>query len=100
MTPAIYNYPSHVLGDTILAKQFSTDFNLTGATVFVVFSNNIQRIVPPVTIVDRVNGVFLIEEFRPLSVGRYIYDIKFTFPSGVIRTYVKGSINILSNKPE
>lgn len=100
MTPGIFNYEDHVLGDTILRKQFDISKDLTGATVFAVFSSNFQRIVPQVTIADEINGVFFIEQFSPLCVGEYIYDVKFTFPDGVVRTYMRGSINILPNNPE
>lgn len=99
MTPGVFNYENHVLGDTILRKRFRIDTGLVEAKVMAVFSNGIERIVPKITIADETRGIFFIEEFKTNFEGKYIYDIHFTFPCHFVRTYIKGELNILPNKP-
>jgi len=100
MIPGEYNYTDHVLGDTVKAVNFDISENLTGATLLCVFMNNNERIVADVTVTNAATGLFTIEAFTPLYAGDYIYDIKFTFPDDVVRTYIKGTLTILSNDPE
>jgi len=100
MTPGEYNYADHVLGDTVKVVAFDINKSLVGATVVCIFMNNNERIVADVTVTDAANGLFEIGEFTPTCEGEYIYDIKFTFSDGVVRTYVKGTLNIISNRPE
>jgi hypothetical protein len=48
-----------------------------------------------ITVVDAPNGIFTIDSrIVDLPVGTYKYDIQFTFPSGVVKTYVAGTMTI------
>lgn len=100
MNPGIYNLQNHVLGDTIRSIDFEISKDLTGTTLECVFLNNNERILVPITISDASNGLFSTAEFTPTCLGDYIYDIKFTFPDGIVRTYLKGKLTIISNDPE
>ena len=100
----------HIKGDTFEGVQFTlinsttaTPIDLTSATIRVQFRKKkitwslIKEITTTsgVTITDAVNGVFVIDSFILDWVeDRYYYDVEVTFPSGLIKTYIKGSIYI------
>lgn len=50
------------------------------------------------TLNDAVNGVLQIDSFIiDFDVNKYHYDIKFEFPTGKIKIYVKGELNVIQN---
>jgi len=48
---------------------------------------------------DASNGIFRISSFLVPEVEtfNYIYDMQFTFPNGVVQTYLKGNFPIISD---
>lgn len=100
MIPGIYNYTDHVLGDTVKSVSMSINVDLTDAEIFCVFLNNNERIDVDIDVTDAVVGEFTINSFTPSFEGCYKYDIRVTFPDETVRTYLKGTLTIISNDPE
>jgi len=110
MTPATYNLPDTVKGDTLNSITFTmldgvTPINLTGYDIKIMFkkyptnvASKTIEIGSGITIVNAAAGQFRIDEFNvTLSVGEYFYDIQFTDPSDEIKTYIAGTFNVLQD---
>ena len=112
MVPGLYNYDNQYRGDTLDSIQFTIldkvtrdPINLTGATIKCQFRKpfngaTIKEITSSdgITIINASGGIFKIDEFLiTWDAGAYLYDIEVTFSTGVVKTYVKGSINIISD---
>ena len=108
---ATYKIADHYKGDTFDGVQFtllnSTDnipINLTGCAIKIQFKKSaaygtLQKEITNtagITIVDAVNGVFKIDAFLiNWSEANYYYDIEITFPNGLVKTYIKGTLAII-----
>jgi hypothetical protein len=94
-------------GDTYDGVQFtllgtgSVPIDLTGAAIKSQFRHlsKTGRIVKEVTdgagitVSDAVNGIFQIDSFIiDWAAATYYYDIEITFLSGVVRTYIQGTL--------
>jgi len=114
MIAAVYNISDHTRGDTfdgIVFKIYSrvdgvkTAVDLTDSTVKIQFrKENTDALVKTVTdgdgitITDAENGVIRVHSFIvTFAPGLYLYDVQITFPSGDVKTYIKGSFNILND---
>jgi hypothetical protein len=110
MTPAEYDFPDHIAGDTVSARRFTVTRtaggvaapeNLTGVAIHCWFQRSdpidVQLSVGTgITLVNAAGGVFDLGPFRaPAAPGVYRYDIQFAYPDGRVRTYVAGKLKIL-----
>jgi hypothetical protein len=103
-----YNFKDHVSGDTFNGVEFEmlnndVAINLTNCAIKIqikpenkgasVLTKNVGS---GITITGPSLGVFRLDSFVcSLPAGYYDYDIQFTFPSGVIKTYISGKWRIL-----
>lgn len=103
----IYNFPTHISGDTFDGVQFTMNLNgvpmsLTDVAIKCDFKKkNTSQLVlsmqvsSGITITDSAAGEFRINAFDVnLEPGNYEYDIQFTFPSLSKKTYIKGDWTI------
>jgi hypothetical protein len=110
MKPEIANYKDYVRGDTINARRFTitqtidgveSPVDLTGAEIrchFILSSITIKfQIGGGITLIDAANGVFTIDSFKLHHGGKWNFDVEIKFPDGTVKTWVKGSINILKD---
>lgn len=110
MIPAKYNFPDQYKGDTFDGIQFTLRINgsslsyvdLTGASIKCSFKGPRGPVIKTITNGDGINiinasgGKFEIEPFiLDWEQNVYNYDIQITFPSGEIKTYIKGYVNIV-----
>ncbi len=108
MIQGVYDFPDVVKGDTFNAVTFTIAIdaiavNLTGAAISVKFRSSFNS--PPslslsvgsgVTVTNAAGGVFRINAFAcNFPVGTYVYDIQISV-GGTIKTYIKGSLNVLN----
>lgn len=110
-----YNFPDAVCGDTYntIAMQITCGIDidnqepvdLTGAKISMWFKNSMGRKklefsteTDGINITDAANGEFVFElgkiEIEP---GIYNHDVEIEFADGTIKTYIKGTINILED---
>ena len=108
MTPATYTIPNHYKSDTFDAitftiKEDAIAVDLTGATIKIDFrkgknTGTLQQsftIGSGITLTDAINGVFRLDSFiNNYDADVYYYDCEITFPSGVVRTYFKGTLTV------
>lgn len=108
MNPAIYTIPTHYRGDTLNSITFTIKENtiavdLTGASIKMDFRRGTdtgalqesKTIGSGLLVTDAVNGVFeMIAYINNWEAGVYFYDMQITFPSSIIRTYVKGTLTV------
>ena len=108
MTPAEVNYKNYVRGDTITERVFTitktvseveTPVDLTGASIKCDFalcnSEKVNKeLGQGLTMVNATEGIFKIDAFSLDKRGVWYYDIEITFPDGVVKTWIKGSIKI------
>lgn len=106
-----YTMPSVIKGDTFKEIDFeisvdSVALDLTGYTIECKFRKHTKtgREVKSIdtksgiTVTDAVNGVFTIDAFNcDFDAGIYYYDIEFTDGSGVIDTYIQGTLTVLQD---
>ena len=110
MTPSTADYKDHTRGDTIGARVFTitktvdgvtSAVDLTGAEIrvdFVLSEYKVsKRAENGITVNDAVNGEFQIDSFTLDHVGIWKYDIEIKFPDETVKTWIKGSIKILSD---
>ncbi len=100
-----YSIPTHTKGDTFegvrftLLNQDGSPVDITNASIemgvsvdtqtpaFYTFSTANDKI----DIINGANGVFeLKEHIVNFDAATYFYQIKFTFPSGTVKTYIEG----------
>lgn len=106
MEKAIYNFYDHTKGDTFLSRQLDFNLDLTGCVILMQFRKNytsstiafeFKTADSTIEFIDALNGVISMKErILDVEVGNYLYDFQITFPSGEVRTYFHGSINILN----
>ncbi len=110
---ATKNLKDRVKNDTFASVEFTFEdelgaaIDLTGISAQCQFRYNTKigttvkdiSIGSGLTLTDAVNGILTIDAFTPVDweVGCYKYDIQITFPSGVISTYVQGTVEILQD---
>ena len=106
-----YNFDPHVKGNTFLGKEFAIDIggtppNLTGALIQMQLrltpihptAHELSTTNGMIEINDAVNAHFRIkEQIIDFPATNYFYDIKITYASGKIRTYIGGYFPILQN---
>lgn len=111
MIPGQYDFKTQKAGDTfngiqltiaLTSQGVTNPIDLTGAIVrmYVRKSSKCPTIlelssdsnIPEIVFTDAVNGVLRIEPLIVPSVTsfKYKYDMEFTYPNGVIKTYLKG----------
>ena len=95
-----YNFPNHQSGDTFLGVNFALSnlenepISLAGAKIEFAFvkSRKLSTITGEVEITNAAGGLFRIKEqiinWQPRT---YQYEMKITFASGRVRTYMSGS---------
>tara|TARA_R110000772_G_scaffold54130_1_gene123492 strand:+ start:2462 stop:2803 length:342 start_codon:yes stop_codon:yes gene_type:complete len=111
MIPETYNYGNWYRGDTLDAAQFNIKENtvpldLTGVTIKCQFripfnGKTIKEINigSGITVSNPSSGAIIFDAFTlNWDAGLYLYDVEFTYPSGTIKTYIKGTINVISDK--
>ncbi len=94
-----YNFPSIHSGNTFSRRTWSTDLNLTGASICFQFKvrhrDKVELEVP--VVIDNASdfsfGGFAIN----LKEGFYEYDMVFTLTDGSVTTYFTGGITVLKN---
>lgn len=108
----VYNFPSHVKGDTFSSRQISfssvtnnSPIDLTGAEINIQFKENASSNVAyfwstsdnSITIDNPTNGVItMIAKIINAPASKYIYDIQVNI-NGVIKTYFQGSQTIIQD---
>ena len=113
MTPTTYKINDQYKGDTFSGVTFTlkegaekTPIDLTGATILSQFrtkkvTGEIQQtlsIGSGITVGDATGGVFSFDAFvLDWNTGTFFYDIQITFTDGSIRTYVKGTLNVIQD---
>jgi len=89
-----------------LTDENSVAIDLTGITALCQFrySNETGKLAKSLsigsglTLVDAAAGKIKIDSFlADFEVGLYYYDVKLIFNASRVKTYIKGSINILQN---
>lgn len=111
MIPGTYNYGNQYRGDTLNSIQFTLTTNslpldLTDISIKCQFRLPFKgKTVKEISVGEGIivsnpeSGIFNIEPFIVTwDAGLYMYDIEFSYPSGVIKTYIKGTINIISDQ--
>ena len=107
------NLKDRIKNDTFSSVQFTFQDNLgaaidlTGATIQIQFrfrskTGSIVKDVAigsGITVAAPATGVIVLDEFTPVdwAVDTYYYDVQITFATGVIRTYVQGTVKVLQD---
>jgi len=112
MVPGVYNYESQYRGDSLDEIEFAIinddtglPIPLTGATLKCQFrkpfnGSTVLEITDGsgITVTSAVNGMFVIDTFLiGWDAGLYVYDVEVTFGDGTVRTYVRGTLNLISD---
>ena len=110
MKQAFYNIPNQVDGDSFEFMQFNlvdandNPIDLTGVTVKIQFRKEAYngKLVKEIDTTSGINwidqtlGQFKIDSFIiDWGDGKYYYDIQYTYPTGEVKTYVYGYVNVL-----
>lgn len=109
--PFKYNLPKHYKDDTLEAIEFTiqedgVEVDLTGVTILMQFKKTAKsntvflqlEVGIGLTLTDPTNGLVTLDAFIPtLAVGTYIYDAQFTFPSGKVKSYFGGNLQIVQD---
>jgi hypothetical protein len=91
---------------TLLNTEDSSPIDLTGAAIKIQFRydskiGTVQKeinIGSGVTVSDAINGIFSIDPFLiDWKPDTYFFDIQMTFPNGVVRTYIQGTIKVIQD---
>lgn len=107
MTCGIYNFPTHIKGDTFDGALFTISLNataidLTDAIITMDLREtkngvSVKRLTSvgdaDITIdIDPTLGKFSINnQIIDVDAGRYYYDIQIEFPDNTVKTYVSGT---------
>lgn len=113
MQPSEYNFKTQRAGDTFsglrltvtrTSNEVTTAVDLTGTTISLQVRKqacldpiiDISTDTSGISLEDAANGIFRIESLIVPQVDSYsyIYDLQFTFPNGVVQTYLKGAFPI------
>lgn len=111
MIPATFNFGNWYRGDSLDSHQFTiksngSPINLTGVDIKCQFrlpfnGKTIKELTngAGITVDTPSSGVIVFDEFLLIwYAGLYLYDVEFTYPSGNVKTYMKGTINIISDQ--
>jgi hypothetical protein len=109
MTPIVFNYKDYVQDNTINAAELTvtktindvvTPIDLSGAIIKCTFKHEeetvLKEIGSGITVTNPSGGVFVIDEFKLLKAGQYVYDVKIIFPDGTNKTWIRGEVKILA----
>lgn len=112
-TIALYNFPDQYRNDTFNGVQFtiqdadtSTGIDLTNATIKTEFKKGSKTgaivktltIGSGITVTDAVNGVLQFDAFiLDWDVATYHYDLEVTFNSGVVKSYIFGTLKVIQD---
>ena len=110
---AVYNFPDHVKNDTYsgniftLKNQLSNEpLDLTGVVIKFQFKLTYDGAVAIefsttnglIIVSTPLSGEFIIDaSVITADAARYIYDAQFTYLDGTVKTYFKGTWNILQD---
>jgi hypothetical protein len=95
-----YNFPNHQSGDTFLGVNFALldgdnqPINIQGAKIEFAFvkARKLSTLTGEVEITNAAGGLFRVKSqiiaWQPRT---YQYEMKITFSSGTVRTYLSGS---------
>ena len=113
MTPTTYKINDQYKGDTFSGVTFTlkegaekTPIDLTGAAILSQFRTKevtgaIQQtlsIGSGITVGNATGGVFSFDAFvLDWNTGTFFYDIQITFTDGSVRTYIKGTLNVIQD---
>ena len=113
MNPTTYKINDQYKGDSFSGVTFTlkegaekTPIDLTGASILSQFRKKevtgaIQEtlsIGSGITVGDATGGVFSFDAFvLDWDTGTFFYDIQITFPNGDVKTYVKGTLNVIQD---
>tara|TARA_R110002126_G_scaffold117434_3_gene257238 strand:+ start:525 stop:875 length:351 start_codon:yes stop_codon:yes gene_type:complete len=101
-----------IKNDTFSSVQFEYNegglpLDITGSTIKIQFRHKSNRgdilytaeTGSGITITNATSGVFRLDEFTPTDwkVGVAHFDVQMTFADGSIRTWIKGTVNILQD---
>lgn len=108
-----YNISEQYRGDTfdgvrftLINKSDNTPINLTNTAIRVQFRFEKEKgkvlknltIGDGITVEDAVNGIFKIDSFIiDFDAGHYKYDVQVTFENGVIKSYIRGYMNVIQD---
>ena len=102
-----FDWGDQVREDTIDGHDFvyevdAVALDLTGVTIEMQIRLNgslkkTLAIGTGITVTDAVNGTFRVNNFRLGFEGVYNYDIQMIYVDGSIKTYLKGTINVLDD---
>ena len=109
--PQIYNFRDHIKGNTFPGVTFTILINglpwdLTGAVISmqlrkITGSTNVFELSTTngrIAITNPTEGIFaIIEQIIDIEAYNYYYDIIIILPSGIVKTYITGRWNILSD---
>lgn len=110
--PGTYNISDHLKGDWFDGVQFtlinattSTPIDLTDATIRMMLkTDKLYKSVKlfetgdGITITDAVNGIFQVDpQTVDYAANSYIFDIEITFLTGVVKTYITGTWDIIQD---
>lgn len=107
--PGTYNIKSRLTGDTWPGITFTLSINdepidFTDCVVEMAFRKNsvigklewlLSSESDDITIDD--SSITILPRLLTLSPGKYVYDLQVTFPDSTVRTYVKGSFQVLKD---
>lgn len=91
---------------TLLNSDSETPINLTGVSIKTQFryKNSKGRVMKEITdldgitIEDAVNGIFKIDAFIiDWEANIYYYDVEITFSGGIVKTYIKGTLQVIQD---
>jgi hypothetical protein len=107
----LYNIPTHVSGDTLNEIKFFLRYKTTNVPIDLTATSismsictygtttevlEISTTNAGISITDATGGKFkIVTQTISLPEGRYSYDIVFTFPESVVKTYVRGTWRII-----
>lgn len=114
MTPEIYNIANQYQNDTFDGIEFVIEnevtnigIDLTGCEIFIQFRGGYEKSELVKTLTnnnkgientDLPNGVFRISPFLVVwKPDTYAYDIQITFPDGVVKTFIKGTVTVIDD---
>ena len=115
MIPKIYDFRDRYKNDTSGKVSFvatqtidevTTPIDLTGVTIRMDIKSNKNSTVSEltltigngITVTNAVNGEFEIDAFLcTLNAYNYCYDLEFTFPTGVVQTWIRGNFNVIQD---
>jgi len=104
----IYNFKTQTAGDTFNGLSFTATLNdvaidlntvsgikLTFKTENGETTTATYTVGSGITVDDASAGQFSLDSFTVFAEGTYIYDLEFTYSSGVVKTYMKGIMKVL-----